>query len=72
MLGYLTRLTDRIQKRGWKASDPAYVAAWKARDGLHELVVRLRYRAMGRPEPSRTGDPMLRPWEPGGNGRDGV
>ena len=26
-LGYLVRLTSRMQQRGWKADDPAYVAA---------------------------------------------
>jgi hypothetical protein len=27
MLGYLTRLTDRMQKRGWRAGDPVYRSA---------------------------------------------
>ena len=30
-LGYLVRLTNRMQQRGWRASDPAYQAAWAAR-----------------------------------------
>ncbi len=37
------------QKRGWKAHDPVYVAAWVARDALHELLVRVRYQACGNP-----------------------
>jgi hypothetical protein len=48
-LGYLTRLTDRMQKRGWKAQDPAYRAAWNARHHLHDLVVRLHYQSAGNP-----------------------
>ena len=43
-LGYLVRLTNRMQQTGWRADDPAYVAAWKTRDTLHELCVRLHYR----------------------------
>jgi hypothetical protein len=27
MLGYAVRLTDRMQKRGWRVNDPAYRAA---------------------------------------------
>ena len=42
-LGFLVRLTNRMQQRGWRADDPAYVAAWRARDALHELSVRLHY-----------------------------
>ena len=45
ILGYLVRLTNRMQQAGWKADDPAYVAAWQARDALHELRVRLHYRS---------------------------
>jgi hypothetical protein len=52
-LGYLTRLTNRMQQRGWRADDPTYVAAWAARDALHELTVRLRYQARGNPGISR-------------------
>ena len=47
-LGYLTRLTNRMQQCAWQASDPAYQAAWKARDALHELCVRLHYQSNGR------------------------
>jgi hypothetical protein len=49
MLGYVVRLTNRMQKRGWRAHDPAYVAAWEARDAMHELLVRVRYQACGNP-----------------------
>jgi hypothetical protein len=74
MLGYLTRLTDRMQTRGWKAHDPAY---HKARDALHELLVRVRYARCGpgragnpsEPAPAPPGERPPRPWEPGGSGR---
>ena len=75
MLGYLTRLTNRMQQRGWDANDAAYRAAWRARDELHELCVRLRYAGCG---PGRAGNPAPpahrppRPWEPGGSGREGA
>ena len=49
MLGYLVRLTDRMQKSGWRAEDEAYRAAWRARNEMHELCVRLRYQACGNP-----------------------
>ena len=58
MLGYLVRLTDRMQKRGWDPDDFAYRSAWRARDELHGLCVRLRYQAVGNP-----GTPPPRPWE---------
>ena len=78
MLGYLTRLTNRMQKRGWKAQDPVYLAAWEARDALHELLVRVRYASCGpgragkpsEPPPAPTGERPPRPWEPGGGGRE--
>ena len=54
ILGYLTRLTERMQKRGGRADDDAYRAAWRARDGMHELYVRLRYAGCG---PGRAGNP---------------
>ena len=71
-LGYLTRLTNRMQQRGWRSDDPAYLAAWKARDALHELTVRLHYQRQGNPGASTPKDPPPRPWEPGGSGRDGA
>jgi hypothetical protein len=49
LLGYLVRLTNRMQQRGWRATDPAYQAAWAARHALHELCVRLH--AAMRPPP---------------------
>ena len=49
MLGYLVRLTDRMQKRGWHANDRVYIEAWAARHALHELTVRVRYQACGNP-----------------------
>ena len=49
MLGYLVPLTDRMQKRGRGAEDGAYRAAWRARNEMHELCVRLRYQACGNP-----------------------
>ena len=62
MLGYLVRLTDRMQKQGWRSDDTTYRAAWRARDELHEVCVRLRYQAVGNPGMS----PPPRPWERGG------
>ena len=64
MLGYMARLTDRMLKSAWCAHDPAYVAAWKARDAMHELLVRLRYASCapgcaGKPGPA-PGE--RRPW----------
>jgi len=75
-LGYLVRLTNRMQQRGWRASDPAYQAAWAARHALHELCVRLhaasRPRPEGPPAPATATDQRPpRPWEPGGSGRGG-
>ena len=43
MTGYLTRLCDRMQKRGWPPSDPLYQEVRAAHDALHRLHVRLRY-----------------------------
>src|SRR5687768_12318825 len=34
---YLTKLVARMDELAWKSSDPAYVAAVRARDGLREL-----------------------------------
>ena len=68
MLGYLVRLTNRMQRRGWNADDASYRAAWRARDELHELCVRLRYHAGGSPGIT----PPPRPWEAGGAGRGGA
>ena len=37
MLGYLTRLRDRMQRRAWAADDPLYVDAKAAQDAMHRL-----------------------------------
>jgi hypothetical protein len=47
MLGYMVRLTNRMQKLAWQAHDPVYRAVWEARDAMHELTVRVRYQACG-------------------------
>jgi hypothetical protein len=39
MLGYLTRLRDRMQKRAWTASDPLYIDMREAREAMHRLHV---------------------------------
>ena len=39
MLGYFSRLTTRMQRMGWDASDPAYKAAWATYHELHALNV---------------------------------
>jgi hypothetical protein len=62
MTGYLTRLFDRMQKRGWPGSDPLYVDVRAAQDALHRLHLTLRelerlHRSASQPR---------RPWEPGG------
>ena len=54
-LGYLTRLTGRMQQKGWRRDDPAYAAAQKARDALHALTVQLHYLSLG---PGHAGNPM--------------
>ena len=46
MLEYFARLTERIQRLGWDATDPAYKAAWAAYHELHRLNVELHYAAM--------------------------
>ena len=71
VLGYLVRLTNRMQERGWRATDPAYQSAWAARHALHELCVRLHAASRPRPEGPANGNPRPpRPWEPGGSGRE--
>ena len=42
MLGYLTRLADRMQKRAWAADDPVYVDVRAAQDAMHRLHLTLR------------------------------
>ena len=59
-LDYLAKLVARMDALAWKPSDPAYVAAVRARDGLRELRQALR-----EPEP-----PELPRWARGD--RDGA
>ena len=42
MLGYLTRLRDLLQQRGWPGSDPLYVDTAAAREAMHRLHLALR------------------------------
>ena len=70
MSGFLTRLRDRMQQRGWAGSDVLYEDVKRAQDAVHRLhlmlrdVARLRHAA----EASASG---RRPWEPGGRGGPG-
>ena len=43
MLGYTCRLAHRMQRMGWKADDPLYVAVWDAYYALHALSVHARH-----------------------------
>lgn len=43
MLGYVGKLAHRMQRMGWRASDPMYVAAWRAYDALHALHIHCHY-----------------------------
>ena len=65
MTGYLTRLSDRMQKRAWAADDPLYVDVRAAQDALHRLHLTLR--ELERLQRAAARGP--RPWEPGGSGR---
>ena len=42
MLGYLTRLRERMQQRAWAASDPLYAEVIAAREAMHRLHLTLR------------------------------
>jgi len=68
MCGYLTRLRDRLQQRGWPGSDPLYADTSAAQDALHRLHLALRAVALERRRAESDG---RRPWEPGGGGREG-
>jgi hypothetical protein len=52
-LGYLTRLKARLDKRGFKSSDPFYQIVAKAQDALQHLVTETHYLScksgVGRP-----------------------
>jgi len=61
MLGYLVKLTDRMQKCGWDSTDRVYARAWQARDALHEVCVRLHYASCG---PGHAGNPGPEPAPP--------
>jgi hypothetical protein len=64
MLGYLTRLTGRMQKRAWRPSDPTYLNVIAAQDKLHRVHLSLR-------ESSRlhaVAAQNRRPWERGAAG----
>jgi hypothetical protein len=65
MLGYLTRLYDRMQKRGWVGGDPLYEDVRKAHEAMHRL--RVTVRELERLQRAASAD--RRPWEPGGSGR---
>jgi len=66
MCGYVTRLTNRLQQRGWPGSDPLYVDARAAQDALHRLHLALRELERRRAVESQG----RRPWEPGGAARE--
>ena len=62
MCGYLTRLRDRLQQRGWPGTDPLYADTSAAQDALHRLHLTLRAVALERRRAESDG---RRPWEPG-------
>jgi hypothetical protein len=64
--GYLTRLYDRMQKRGWIRGDPLYEDVRAAQNALHRLHVTVREVERLR----RMAATGRRPWEPGGSGRE--
>jgi hypothetical protein len=66
MIGDLTRLRDRMQKRAWAADDPLYVDVGAAQHALHRLHLTLRELE----RLQRAATPGPRPWEPGGSARD--
>jgi hypothetical protein len=37
-LGYLVRLTNRMQQAGWRADDPAYVVAWRGWERKQDAI----------------------------------
>ena len=66
MAGYLARLYDRMQKRGWVEGDVLYEDVKRAQEALHRLHLTLREVARLRRPADGAG---RRPWEPGGPGR---
>jgi hypothetical protein len=67
ILGYVTRLRDRMQQRGWVGGDPRYTDVKAAQDALHRLCCTVRELARLR----RAASAERRPWAPGGSGREG-
>jgi hypothetical protein len=65
MAGFLTRLFDRMQKRGWVGGDALYEDVKKTREALH----RLHCTARELERLQRAASTERRPWEPGGSGR---
>ena len=73
MVGYLTRLYDRMQKRGWAGDDVLFEDVRRAQEATHRLHVTLREVARlqaARGDGGVQGGAARRPWEPGGAGRD--
>ncbi len=55
---YLYRLRERMEKRGFKASDPLYRKVVAAYDGVLGLWIDLHYMSCGVKNP---GEPMEKP-----------
>ena len=68
MTGFLTRLHDRMQQRGWVGSDVLYEDVRRAQDAMHRLHLTLRDLARLQ-HAARAAASGRRPWEPGGSGR---
>jgi hypothetical protein len=66
MAGYLARLFDRMQKRGWAGGDVLYEDVKRSQEALHRLHVTLH--ELARLQRSAQASER-RPWEPGGSGR---
>jgi hypothetical protein len=45
-LGYLTRLVQRMERRGWEPSDRVFRAALDAQRAMYTLSVHLHYAAV--------------------------
>ena len=68
MVGFLTRLSGRMQKRGWAGDDVLYQDVRRAQEALHRLHVTLHELARLQ-RSARAEAAGRRPWEPGGAGR---
>jgi hypothetical protein len=54
MLGYVTRLSERMDATAFDVSDPLLLKVRRAQDALHELSVHLHYLSVdGAGRPSR-------------------